>query len=328
MRAIVLTEYGGPEVLRVREIPAPAPGPDDLLVRVHATALNRADLLQRTGRYPQPGSKPEHEIPGLEFAGTVEATGERVREYQPGDRVMGLLAGGGYAETVVTHERMALAIPEEMTFEEAAAIPEVYLTAFDALVLQCGLTMGDTVLVHSGGSGVGTAAIQLAHAAGARVLTTTGTDDKCARARALGAAVAINYNTEDFRQAVHAATDGRGADIILDFVGAPYLERNLACAAPLGRIVEIGTMGGATGEINLGMLMQKRLRLSGTVLRARPIEEKIALTQRFRRHAWPLFRSGALKPIVDRVFALEQAGAAHEYMASNANFGKIVLRVE
>jgi NADPH:quinone reductase len=328
MRAIVLTEYGGPEVLRIREIPAPAPGAEELLVRVRATALNRADLLQRTGRYPQPGPKPEHEIPGLEFAGTVEAAGERVRELRSGDRVMGLLAGGGYADMVVTHERMALAIPEGMTFEEAAAIPEVYLTAFDALVLQSNLEMGDTVLVHSGGSGVGTAAIQLARAAGGRVLTTTGSDEKCERARALGADVAINYKTEDFREAVLAATAGRGADIILDFVGAPYLERNLACAAPLGRIVEIGTMGGATGEINLGMLMQKRLRLSGTVLRARPLEEKIALTQAFRRHAMPLFASGALTPIVDRVFPLEEADAAHDYMAGNANFGKIVLRVD
>ena len=327
MRAIVLTEYGGPEVLRVGEAPDPEPGPEDVLVRVHATALNRADLLQRTGRYPQPGPRPSHEIPGLEFAGIVEAVGARVTLHAPGDRVMGLLAGGGYASFVATHERMALPVPAALSLDEAASVPEVFLTAFDALYPQAALRMGDTVLVHSGGSGVGTAAIQLARAAGARVLTTTGSAEKAERARRLGADLAINYRTDDFREAVLTATGGRGADIILDFVGGPYLEQNLACAAPRGRIVVIGTMGGPTAPINLGVLMQKRLGLYGTVLRARPLEEKIELTQAFRHHALPLFDSGALKPVVDRAFLLEEAPAAHEYMASNANFGKIVLRV-
>ena len=327
MRAIVLTEYGEPEVLRLGEAPDPEYGPEDVLVRVHATALNRADLLQRSGRYPQPGPRPSYEIPGLEFAGTVEAIGSRVTQHRSGDRVMGLLAGGGYAGLVATHERMALPVPEALSLEEAAAIPEVFLTAFDALFPQARLALGEQVLVHSGGSGVGTAAIQLARVAGARVLTTTGSDEKAARARELGAAVAINYNRDTFAEAVLRATDGHGADVILDFVGGPYLEQNLACAAPCGRIVFIGTMGGATAPINLGIIMQKRLQLYGTVLRARPIEEKIALTQAFHKHALPLLTQGAIKPVVDRIFALEDAPAAHEYMASNANFGKIVLRV-
>lgn len=328
MRAVVLTEYGGPDVLRIGEAPDPEPGPEDVLVRVEATALNRADLLQRVGRYPQPGPRAAHEIPGLEFAGVVESVGPRVTLHKPGARVMGLLAGGGYAGLVATHERMALPVPDGLSIEQAAAIPEVFLTAYDALFPQAGLLIGDTVLVHSGGSGVGTAAIQLARAAGARVLTTTGSDDKAARTRELGADVAINYRTEDFREVVQRETDGRGADIILDFVGGPYLEQNLAAATTLGRIVFIGTMGGPTAQINLGILMQKRLRLHGTVLRARPLEQKIELTQAFQRHAMPLFVSGALRPIVDRVFPFDQIGAAHEYMADNANFGKIVIRIQ
>ncbi|MGD9889659.1 MAG: NAD(P)H-quinone oxidoreductase [Dehalococcoidia bacterium] len=327
MRAVVLTEYGGPEVLRIGEAPDPDVGPEEVLVRVHATALNRADLLQRTGRYPQPGPRATHEIPGLEFAGIVERVGPKVTLHKPGDRVMGLLAGGGYASLVATHERMAIPVPEGMSLEEAASIPEVFLTAYDALYPQAELMIGDTVLVHSGGSGVGTAAIQLVRAAGARALTTTGSAEKVARARALGADVAINYHTTDFREAVIEATNGRGADIILDFVGGPYLEQNLASAAPLGRIVFIGTMGGPTAPINLGILMQKRLRLFGTVLRARPLEQKIGLTQSFQRHAMPLFQNGALRPVVDRIFSFDEIAAAHEYMAANANFGKIVIRV-
>lgn len=328
MRAVVLTEYGGPEVLRVGDAPDPEPGPEDVLVRVRATALNRADLMQRAGRYPQPGPRPTHEIPGLEFAGVVEMVGPRVTLHKPGDRVMGLLAGGGYASMVATHERMALAVPDGISLEEAAPIPEVFLTAYDALFPQAGLRIGDTVLVHSGGSGVGTAAIQLVRAAGARVLTTTGSDEKAARARDLGAEVAINYRTEDFREVVQRVTGGRGADIILDFVGGPYLEQNLASAATLGRIIFIGTMGGPAAPINLGILMQKRLRLHGTVLRARPLEQKVELTQAFRRHAMPLFENGALRPVVDRVFPFDEIGAAHTYMAENANFGKIVVRIE
>ncbi len=327
MRAIVLERYGGPEVLTVREAPDPLPGPDDVLVRVAASALNRADTMQRQGNYPQPGGKSEVEIPGLEFAGIVERTGERVTSARAGDRVMGLLPGGGYAEQVVTHERMLMPVPEGMSLNEAASIPEVFFTAYDALFPQANCQMGDTVLVHAGGSGVGIAAIQLAGVAGARVLCTLGSDEKARRARELGADQAINYKTSDFKDAVNEATAGKGADIILDFIGAPYLLQNLAAAALGGRIVFIGLMGGATTEINLGALLGKRLQLFGTTLRSRPAEAKMRLTQEFIRHALPLFRSGAIRPVVDRTFRLDEAADAHRYMEENRNFGKIVLEV-
>lgn len=328
MRAIVLDQYGGPEVLRLKQIADLDPGSEDTLVRVAATALNRADTLQRQGLYPQPGARPEHEIPGLEFAGTVERIGARVTGVQPGQRVMGLLPGGGYAEQVVTHARMLLPVPDGMTLSEAASIPEVFFTAYDALFPQAGCALGDTMLVHAGGSGIGIAAIQLAKAAGARVLCTVGNDEKAAQARMLGSDIAINYKTMDFKDAALAATDGAGVDIILDVIGGPYLDQNLAAAALGGRIVFIGLMGGPVAPINLGLLLGKRLRLFGTTLRSRPIEAKIALTQAFMAHALPLFRSGALRPIVDREFPLAEAAAAHRYMEENRNFGKIVLRMD
>lgn len=327
MRAVVLDQYGGPEVLRIREIPDPQPGAGEVRVRVAATAVNRADVLQRQGRYPPPEPRPEHEVPGLEFAGTVDAVGPGVTAWRPGDRVMGLLAGGGYAEQVVTHERMLLRVPDRLSFEEAAAIPEVFFTAYDALTDKAGLRMGDVVLVHAGGSGVGTAAIQLARAMGATVLVTAGSDEKARRAVELGAHRAINYKTEAFDEVVLRETGGRGADVILDFVGASYLERNLKAAAVEGRIVFIGTMGGARGEFDIGLAMRKRLRLAGTTLRARPVEQKMVLTQRFARQVLPLLESGQVRPVVDRVFPLDEVAAAHRYMEENRNFGKIVLRV-
>lgn len=327
MRAVVLDSHGGLDVLHVRETPDPVAGPDEVLVRVAATALNRADLLQREGRYPQPGAKPAVEIPGLEFAGVVESAGARVTTVRAGDRVMGLLAGGGYAEKVVSHERLLLPVPDAMSLEEAASIPEVFFTAYDALFPQAGCALGDRVLVHAGGSGVGIAAIQLAVAAGATVIVTLGSVEKGERAKALGASVAIDYHDGGFAERVLRETGGQGADIILDFVGAPYLEENLKAAALGGRIVFIGTMGGAVGAINLGVVMGKRLRLHGTTLRSRQLEAKIALTQAFAAHALPLFRAGRIRPVVDSTFGLDEVAAAHEYMAANLNFGKIVLRV-
>jgi len=327
MRAVVLERYGGPEVLALRDVPDPTPGPDEVLVRVVATALNRADLLQRQGRYPQPGARPAVEIPGLEFAGIVAEVGTRVTTWRPGDRVMGLLAGGGYAELIATHERMLLPVPERHSLIEAASIPEVFFTAYDALFPQANCALGETVLVHAGGSGVGIAATQLAVATGARVITTLGSAEKAERSRALGAMLAINYREQEFAPAVLEATGGKGADVILDFIGAPYLEANVQAAAPGGRIVFIGTMGGASGTLNIGAVMAKRLRLFGTVLRARPIEQKIALTQAFAAHVLPLFQAGVIHPVVDCIFDLADVAAAHEYMAANKNFGKIVLRV-
>jgi len=327
MKAIRITRRGGPEVLEIAELPTPVPGPDELLVDVRATALNRADLLQRRGLYPAPPGVPP-DVPGLEFAGVVRDAGDRVHGFQPGDRVFGLLAGGGYAEKVIVHERMAMPIPDGLDFEEAAAVPEVFLTAYDALFRQCGLGSGEAVLVHAAGSGVGTAAVQLASAVSAGpIFGTAGSDDKLRRAEALGLHHGINYRTTDFRDFVLAETEGHGVQVLLDVIGAPYLERNLSCLSLRGRMILVGLMGGSQGAIDLAMVLRKRLRIFGTVLRSRPVEEKMAVTQDFCRHVLPLLRDGKVKPVVDRVFDFGEVAEAHRYMEANRNFGKIVLRV-
>ena len=327
MKAIVITSPGGPEVLQLQEIPDPIAGPEDLLVRVRATALNRADLQQRRGGYPQPGPKPAHEVPGLEFAGDVLAVGERVIGFATGDRVMGLLAGGGYAEKTVIHQRQAMKVPAGLSWLEAGAIPEVYITAHDAL-LQCNLFPGESVLIHAAGSGVGVAAIQIAKAMGAGlVLGTAGSDDKLERAKALGMDVGINYNTQDFAAEVLAATGGVGVDAILDVVGVEYWEKNLRAIALRGRMILVGLMSGASGQVNIGALLGKRAQVRGTTLRARPLEEKALATRLFEKTVLPAISRGTVKVVVDRVFPLAEAGAAHAYMETNANFGKIVLEV-
>jgi NADPH:quinone reductase len=327
VKAVVIPEYGAPEVLSLREIPDPACGPEDLVVRVRATALNRADLLQRRGLYPQPGPKAEFEVPGLEFAGEVESLGARVSGFATGDRVMGLLAGGGYAEKIVVHHRLASQIPDSLTFEQAASVPEAFITAHDALA-QCDFACGETVLVHAAGSGVGTAAIQVARAMGAAlVIGTAGSKEKLDAARALGLDVGIDYKTESFADRVLEATGGRGVDVVIDFVGASYLEGNLRALAEKGRMVIVGLMGGFSGELPLGMLMQKRLAIRGTLLRARSLEEKAAATRAFEKSVLPHLASGRIRTVVDRSFALAAAADAHRLMESNANFGKIVLTV-
>jgi putative PIG3 family NAD(P)H quinone oxidoreductase len=326
VKAIVITTPGGPEVLQLQEVPDPAPGPDDLLVRVHATALNRADLLQRQGGYPQPGPKPAHDVPGLEFAGEVIGMGDRVDGFAVGHRVMGLLAGGGYAEQVTTHFRLAMKVPAELSAEEAGAIPEVYITAHDAL-LQCGFVSGESLLVHAAGSGVGVAAIQIAKAMGASlVIGTAGSADKLQQAAALGLDVGVNYREQDFAEEVKRATAGRGVDVILDVIGADYWDRNMASLALKGRMILVGLMGGNSTSANIGVLLQKRASVRGTTLRARPIEEKGAATRAFEKQVLPHIASGRIKVVVDRVFPLAEAAAAHEYMAANQNFGKVVLR--
>jgi len=327
MRAAVITTPGGPEVFAIQEVEDPRPGPEEVLVAVHATALNRADLMQRRGRYPgPPGSRDD--IPGLEMAGEVIETGERVSTWKPGDRVMALLSGGGYGSRVAVHERMLMAIPPNLSFEQAASIPEVFLTAFDAVFLQCGLQPGETLLVHAAGSGVGTAATQMASVVGCRVFGTAGSDEKLAKAAELGLNVGINYHNEDFAEVVRARTERRGVDVILDVIGADYWARNLQSLALRGRMVLVGTMSGAKLEADLGMLMQKRLRVHGTVLRSRPLEEKAALTQEFARRMLPLFASERIGAVIDHVFPLDEVSEAHRRMESNANFGKIVLRHE
>ena len=327
MRAAVITEPGGPDVLKVMEVDDPVPGPEDVLVDVKASALNRADMLQREGGYPAPPGSPD-DIPGLEFAGVVLEAGDRVIGMAKGDRVFGLLGGGGYASRTVTHHRMAVPIPDGWDFVQAAATPEVYFTAYDALFNRGNLQMGEKVLVHAAGSGVGTAAVQLAHHAGAFVYGTAGSAEKLAGAAKLGMDVGINYHDQDFAAVVKEHTGGTGVDVLIDFIGGPYWDQNIVSMAVLGRLVEVGLMGGNRVEVDLGRLMGKRLQVTGTGLRGRSLEEKLAVTAQFKRHVLPHLASGSMKPIVDRTFPLEEVAEAHRYMETNANFGKIVLTID
>ena len=321
MRAVRIAKPGGPEVLELVERPLPVPGAGEVRVRVAASGVNRADLIQRRGRYPAPPGWPA-DIPGLEYAGTVEVVGEGV-SLEPGQRVMGIVGGGGYAEAVVVREREVVRAPEGMDPLAAGAVPEVFMTAWDALFTQMGLTAGETVLVHAAGSGVGTAAVQLARAAGARVIGTSRTPEKLHRAAALGLEVGVAG--AEWPDAVLEATGGEGADVILDLVGAGYLPRNLKCVAVLGRIVVVGLTGGAFAEIDLGVLLRKRVTLVGTSLRSRPLEEKVAAVQAFARHALPLFADGRIRPVLDETFPMADAAGAHRRMEADQNFGKIVL---
>jgi len=325
VRAVVLSGHGGPEVLRVVDVPEPVVGPEEVLVDVAATALNRADLLQRLGFYPNPFPE-ERETPGMEFSGTVAAVGARVRGWKPGDQVMGIVSGGAYAQRLVVHERQAVRVPRGMSLADAAAIPEVFITAWDALVLQGGLTSGRWALVHAAASGVGTAAVQMCRAIGARVVGTCSAG-KVAAVRTLGADVVVDHQSQDFVDAVREATGGRGADVVLDVVGGAYLDRNVAAVASRGTIVQVGVMGGGSTTFNLAALMPKRARLVGTVLRARPLEEKVAVSQRFAAEVLPLFDSGVLRPVIDRRYPLDAIAEAHAYMETNANIGKIVIDV-
>ena len=325
MRAVVLRSHGGPECLVIEDVPDPTVGPDEVLVDVRTSALNRADLLQVMGLYPDPRVV-DVEIPGMEFSGVVAAIGRRVTAWKPGDEVMAIEAGGGYAERIAVHERQLMRVPASVGVADAAAIPEVFLTAWDALVVQSGLTSGRWALVHAGASGVGTAGIQIAKAIGARIAVTC-SSGKVQACRDLGADVVIDYGSHDFVDAVNNATGGVGADVILDVIGGDYLDRNLRCVANQGTIIQVGLMGGGATTINLGALLGKRARLIGTGLRVRPIEQKVALVQRFGREMLPLFETGGLKPIIDSRFTLDHIQTAHRYMASNANTGKILIDV-
>jgi putative PIG3 family NAD(P)H quinone oxidoreductase len=322
MRAIVLDSYGGPEVLTPAEVPDPVPGPEEVLVQVAATAVNRADLLQRMGLYPGPPMP--REIPGLEFAGTVVGVGERVRERSVGDQVMGVVGGGAYAELLTVHERQTMRVPVAVGLPAAGAVPEVAITAYDALVLQGGLGAGGWALVHAVASGVGTTAIQLAHAVGARVVVTCSAG-KVEACRALGADVVVDHGAGDFVASVAEATEGSGVDVVLDVVGGSYVERNLRSCRVGGTIVQVGVMGGGSAEVPVGLLLTRRIRWVGTVLRGRPIEEKIAVTRRCEHDLVPLYEAGALRPVIDRTYALEDVAAAHEHVGANANVGKVLL---
>lgn len=327
MRAVVILRPGGPEVLELREVAEPRPGPEDLLVRVRAAALNRADLLQRRGLYPAPPGVPA-EIPGLEFAGDVEACGARVAGYAPGDRVMGILGGGAQAEKLVLDHRVCMRVPEALSWEQAAAIPEVFLTAYDALHIRGRLAAGESVLIQAAGSGVGTAAFQLAAAGGASAIGLARTADKRRRLEQRGIFPVFDPGDEDVADRVVRATGGRGVDVILDLIGAAAWPLHARVLREGGRVVIIGLLSGSRCEIDLGLLMRKRATLVGSVLRSRSAEEKAALTREFAARILPLFARGALRPWVDRTFPLERVSEAHALMERNANLGKIVLTIE
>jgi putative PIG3 family NAD(P)H quinone oxidoreductase len=326
MRAIVITKPGGEDVLELRDVPTPEPGPGQVRVRIRASAVNRADLLQRMGFYPAPPDAPP-DIPGLEIAGEVDAVGNGVSDLALGDRVFGVVGGGAYAEAVVVHARTLAKMPEKLAFVEAAAIPEAFITAYDAMVVQCGLAAGENVLIHAAGSGVGTAAVQIAKAIGARSIGTARTEDKLERAQELGLGHSIVTKDGKFADAVMKATDGRGADVVLELVGGAYVPESLAALAPKGRLVLVGLMAGTHADVDLNMVLRKRAHVIGTVLRARPLEEKILAAQVLARNIAPLVASGAFKPIIDKVLPLAEAGEAHKRMASNESYGKIVLSV-
>jgi len=322
MHAISFDSPGGPEVLTWASVADPQVGNGELLVRVRATAVNRADLLQRRGAYPPPAGASS--ILGLELAGEVAvASGD----FQVGDRVMAVVTGGGYAELAAVPIGMAVRVPEALSYVQAAAIPEAFLTAYLNLFTLGHLKAGEVALIHAGASGVGTAAIQLARAAGATVIATAGSDEKLARCRELGASEVINYRNESFAESVRVATGGRGADVILDFVGAPYWEGNMAAVAPYGRLLLIGFLGGSRGQLDLGAILGKSLTVAGTTLRRTPLDQKIALTHDFAAFALPRFASGELQPVIDRTMLLRDAAEAHRYVETNANVGKVVLIV-
>jgi NADPH2:quinone reductase len=324
MRAVVITRPGGPDVLEVRAVDTPRPVAHQIRVRVSATAVNRADLLQRAGNYPAPAGS-STDIPGLEYAGVVDIVGPGVTRWHGGEPVMGLVGGGSYAEYVVTHEEEAVAVPAALPLEHAAAVPEAFITAHDALVTQMRLQPGETLLIHAVGSGVGTAALQLAKTIGARVIGTQRTPAKLERATSLGLDVALDVSTTGFADEVLAITGGRGVDGILDLVGGSYLAGNLRCLAVKGRILLVGLVAGAQHELDMRLLLRKRASLIGTVLRARPLAEKIAATQSFARDVVPLLETGAVRPIIDEILPLTDAARAHEIVAANRNFGKVVL---
>lgn len=326
MKAVYIKEFGTPENLEIREVEdSPNPQKTEVLINVKASALNRADLLQRRGLYPAPKGFPER-ILGLEFAGEVAEMGENVSKFKTGDRVFGITAGGAQAEFLLTDESLLAAIPENLSFTEAAAVPEAFITAHDAIFTQANLKTGETLLIHAVGSGVGLAALQLANAKNIRTFGTSRTPDKLEECRKFGLDEAILTDaTTNFAEVIREKTLGKGVDVILDLVGASFFQTNLESLALKGRLMLVGTLGGAASEFDLGVALVKRLKIIGTVLRARSTEEKAEATRKFAEEVVPLFEKGVIKPNVDRVFKIGEIRAAHEYLESNASFGKVVL---
>ncbi|GMQ96240.1 MAG: NAD(P)H-quinone oxidoreductase [Gammaproteobacteria bacterium] len=323
MRAIEIAEAGGPEVLRVREFPVPKPGDGEVLIKVSAAGVNRPDVMQRQGLYPPPPGAPD--IPGLEVAGTVVALGAKTSGVQEGDAVCALVIGGGYAEYCVTPASHCLPIPENLSAVQAGAIPEAFFTVWTNIFDRGRLAGGETLLVHGGSSGVGTTAIQLAKAFGAKVYVTAGSAEKCQACRELGAEAAINYRDEDFVERISELTNERGVDLIVDMVGGDYLPRNLKCLTVEGRIVQIALLGGPKVEMNLLPIMLKRLTLTGSTLRPRSVAQKAMIAHSLREKVWPLLKSGQVRPIIHATFPLAQASDAHRLMESSQHIGKIVL---
>jgi putative PIG3 family NAD(P)H quinone oxidoreductase len=323
MRAVVISEPGGPDVLRLAEVPDPVPGPGEVLVEITGAGVNRADLMQRQGLYPPPPGAPPY--PGLECSGRIAGLGPGADGWSTGDEVCALLAGGGYAEQVAVPAGQVLPVPGGVTLADAAGLPEVACTVYANVFQLAALAPGETLLVHGGASGIGTMAIQLAHAHGARVACTAGSLAKLERCRELGADLAINYADENFVDAVRDFTDGRGADVILDIVGAAYLPRNITVLATGGRLVVIGMQGGSRGELDLGQLLVKRASVHATSLRARPLAEKAAIVAAVREQVWPLISAGQVHPVIDRTLPLAAAAQAHELMETGAHVGKILL---
>lgn len=323
MRAIVITTAGGSEVLQLEERETPSPGRSYIRVRVHASAMNRADVSQRRGTYPPPQGYPT-DIPGLEYAGEVDAVGDFVTLWKVGDRVMGIVGGGAHAEFICVHEREAITIPADLPFDQAAAIPEAFLTAYDALFNQLEMQVGERLLIHAVGSGVGTAALQLAIIAGLDVIGTSRSADKLTRARDLGLEKGVETANEDWPSRVEALSP-KGIHGVLDLVSGPYVAGNLRVVASRGRIVVVGLTAGAQTPIDLGMVLRKRIKILGTVLRSRPIEEKIALARDFADRILPRFNDKTLRPVVDSVISFDEIRKAHDMMEGNATFGKIVL---
>lgn len=325
MTAITIPTPGGPEALVPGERPVPAPAAGEVLVKVEAAGVNRPDVMQRKGLYPPPPGASD--IPGLEIAGTVVALGPDVARYKLGDRVCALVAGGGYAQYCPAHESTTLPIPEGLSAAEAAALPETVFTVWSNVFDRGALKAGETLLVHGGASGIGTTAIQLAKAFGAKVVVTVGSDGKAAACEKLGADLAVNYKTKDFVAEVKSFTDGRGADVILDIIGGSYIQKNYDAAAMDGRIVQIAFQEGPKAEVNFMRLMLKRLTHTGSTLRSRPVAEKAAIAAEIVAQVWPLVASGKVRPVMDEAFALTDAAAAHARMDASAHVGKIVLTV-
>jgi NADPH:quinone reductase len=325
MTAIAIRAPGGPDMLVREDRPLPRPGEGEVLVKVAAAGVNRPDVMQRQGLYPPPAGATD--IPGLEITGEVVALGAGVKRWKAGDKVMALVVGGGYAEYCPAHENHALPVPEGLTLVAAAAIPETFFTVWHNVFERGRLKAGETLLVHGGSSGIGTAAIQLAKAFGARVITTAGSAEKCDACRRLGADVAINYKSQDFVAAAKAATDGKGADVILDMVGGDYIERNYEAAAVEGRVVQIAFQASSKATVDFRRIMLKRLTHTGSTLRARSIPDKGAIARAVETHVLPLIAAGRVKPLIDSTFPLAQASAAHARMETSAHIGKIVLTV-